>query len=72
MDGCLLRRVEAEVADEEVGLGGGEVLLVLGIGFGHVVFGEFEITPKSVTGYAVTDAEIFLGDELLCHGVSRL
>ena len=47
------------MADEEVGLGRGEVLLVLGVRLGHLRFGKPKITAESVTGYAVTDAEIF-------------
>ncbi len=59
----LIGWVEAEVADEEVGLGRGEVLLVLGVRLRHLRFGKPKITAESATGYAVADAEIFFGDE---------
>ena len=51
------------MADEEVGLGGSEVLLVLGVRLGHLRFGKPKVTAESATGYAVADAEIFFGDE---------
>ncbi len=63
MDGCLLRWVEAEVADEEIGLGRGEVLLVLGVRLWHLRLGKPKVTAESATGYAVAEAEIFFGNE---------
>ena len=59
----LIGWFEAEVADEEIGLGGGEVLLVLGVRLGHLRFGKPKITTESATGYAVAEAEIFFGNE---------
>ena len=51
------------MADEEVGLGRGEVLLVLGVWLRHLRFGKPKVTAESATGYAVADAEIFFGNE---------
>jgi len=55
--------VEAEVADEEIGLGRGEVLLVLGVRLRHLRFGKPKVTAESASRDVISEAEIFFGNK---------